>query len=78
MEGMLEANHRLTLRKGPGKLDRILHRLRPRVGQKCFLGKIPRRPLIEPPRHVHITLVGHHIDARMEKFVGLRLGRRHD
>ena len=78
MKGMLETNHRLALSVSAGKLDCIFHRLRPRAGQKRFLGKIPRRPLIEPPRHVHIALVGHHIDARVEKFVGLRLGRRHD
>ena len=78
MKGMLETNHRLALSVSAGKLDCIFHRLRPRAGQKRFLGKIPRRPLIEPPRHVHIALVGHHIDACVEKFIGLRLDRRHD
>ena len=76
MEGMLEANHRLALGVSAGKLDRILHRLRPRTSQEGLLGKIPRRPRIEPLGHLHIALVGHHINARVEKFVGLRFHRR--
>ena len=78
VERVLEANHRLTLRIRARKLDRVLHRLRPGAGEKRLLGKIPRRPRIEPLGHFDVALVSHHIDARVEKFIRLRLGRRHD
>ncbi len=78
MEGVLETDHRLALGVSTRELDRVLHGFGARVGEKCFLRKIPRCTFVQPLGHCDVTLIGDHIDARVEKLVRLRFGRGDD